>query len=80
MQLHFIRPGKPGRRRSYESFNGKFRDECLNQHWLLSLADARRIIEAWRVECNMARGHCALNRLTPAQFAASFCNPTDESK
>jgi len=46
----------------------------------LSLAEARRIIEAWRVQFNTARGHRALNRLTPAQFAAQFSNPRTEVK
>lgn len=76
--LHFIRPGKPVENAFIESFNGKFRDECLNQHWFLSLADARRIIEEWRILFNTARGHRGLNKLTPAQFAASFCTPRTE--
>lgn len=80
VQLHFIRPGKPVENAFIESFNGKFRDECLNQQWFLSLADARRIIETWRVRYNTARGHRALNRLTPAQFAESFCTPLTEVK
>jgi putative transposase len=80
VELHFIRPGKPVENAFIESFNGKFRDECLNQHWFLSLAEARRIIEAWRVQYNTARAHRALNRLTPAQFAAQFCNPGTEVK
>jgi putative transposase len=63
-----------------ESFNGKFRDECLNQHWFLSLADARRIIEAWRIKYNTARAHRSLNRRTPAQFAASFHTRATEEK
>ena len=76
VQLHFIRPGKPVENAFIESFNGKFRDECLNQHWFLSLADARRIIEAWRITYNTARAHRSLNRRTPAQFAASL-HPSD---
>lgn len=80
VQLHFIRPGKPVENAFIESFNGKFRDECLSQHWFLSLAEARRIIEGWRVQFNTARGHRALNRLTPSQFAALFCNPETEVK
>lgn len=78
VQLHFIRPGKPVENAFIESFNGKFRDECLSQHWFLSLAEARRIIEAWRLQFNTARGHRGLNRLTPAQFAARFSNPRTE--
>ena len=46
--LRFIEPGKPVQNAYVESFNGKFRDECLNEHWFVSLTDARRTIEAWR--------------------------------
>jgi putative transposase len=50
VQPSFIRPGKPNENAYIESFNGKFRYECLNEHWFLTTADARRIIETWRVE------------------------------
>jgi putative transposase len=59
-----------------ESFNGRFRDECLSQHWFLTLAEARAVIECWRLSYNTARSHRALGRLTPAQFAARFHPPT----
>ena len=52
-----------------ESFNGRFRDECLNEHLFSSLAAARRIIEAWRIDHNTERPHTSLNGLTPAAFA-----------
>jgi putative transposase len=52
--LHFIDPGKPVQNAFIESFNGKFRDECLNQNWHTSLGDARRIIEEWRVDYNVS--------------------------
>lgn len=68
--LHFIEPGKPTQNAFIESFNGKFRDECLNQNWFTDLADARRIIEAWRVDYNTQRPHSALGYRTPAEFAA----------
>jgi len=55
--LHFIDPGKPVQNAFIESFNGKFRDECLNQNWHTSLEDARRTIEAWRVDYNTVRPH-----------------------
>ena len=48
--LHFITPGKPTENAFIESFHGKFRDECLNEHWFVSLAEARQKIEAWRRE------------------------------
>ena len=54
VQLSFIRPGKPNENAYIESFNGKFRDECLNEHWFLTMAHARRIIETWRIEYNDA--------------------------
>ena len=50
IRLHFIEPGKPNQNAYVESFNGRFRDECLNEHWFLSLAHARQIVEAWRVD------------------------------
>lgn len=52
-----------------ESFNGKLRDECLNQHLFKNLAEARRIIEAWRVEYNNSRPHTALGGLMPKEYA-----------
>ena len=51
-----------------ESFNGRLRDECLNAHWFLSLADARSKIEAWRRHFNESRPHTALEWLTPVEF------------
>jgi len=48
VRLSFIRPGKPVENACIESFNGRFRDECLNEHWFLTMAHARRAIEAWR--------------------------------
>ncbi len=67
--LAFIRPGKPIENCFVESFNGRFRDECLNLHWFLSLRDARRRIEAWRIDYNRARPHGSLGHLTPHEFA-----------
>src|SRR5258708_4750674 len=69
--LHFIDPGKPVQNAFIESFNGKFRDECLNQNWFVSLDDARRTIEAWRVDYNSVRPHSSLGYRTPEEFAAS---------
>jgi len=70
VKLHFIRPGKPVENCFVESFNGKFRDECLNQHWFTNLQDARDKIEAWRIDYNRVRPHSSLGNLTPKEFAA----------
>jgi putative transposase len=71
LQFQFSRPGKPVDNTFIEAFNGQVRDECLNQHWFLSLADARRTIEQWHVGYNTARPHRALAGQTPPGFAAS---------
>lgn len=63
LQLSFIRPGKPNENAYIESFNGKFRDECLNEHWFISMAQARRI------EYNTERPHSSLGNLAPEEFA-----------
>ena len=59
----FIRPGKPKENAYIESFNGKFRDECLNEHWFVTMAQARRVIETWRIEYNTERPHSSLGDL-----------------
>ncbi len=69
VELHFIRPGKPIENCFVESFNGKFRDECLNQHWFLSLKEARAVIEDWRHDYNRVRPHSALGQIPPREFA-----------
>lgn len=79
VQLSFIRPGKPNENAYIESFNGKFRDECLNEHWFLSLAHARSIIEDWRIEYNTERPHSSLGNLTPAEFAKALAT-ADENR
>jgi putative transposase len=66
--MDYSRPGKPTDNPFVESFNGSFRDECLNAHWFLSLEDASEKIEAWRIEYNQYRPHSSLNDLTPAEF------------
>ena len=68
--LDFSRPGKPTDNAFVESFNGRLRDECLNTHWFLSLADARAKIEAWRRHYNESRPHTSLGWMTPAEFAS----------
>jgi transposase InsO family protein len=67
--LRLIEPGKPNQNAYVESFNGRLRDECLNEHWFTSLAHARVVIEAWRKEYNEERPKRSLGGLTPAQFA-----------
>ena len=69
VKLHFIEPAKPAQNAFVESFNGKFRDECLNQHWFKDIEDARRKIETWRLDYNRFRPHSALGYQTPAEFA-----------
>ena len=68
VQLDFIRPGKPVENAYIESFNGRLRDECLNVHQFTSLAEAKAIIEAWRVDYNQRRPHSSLGHLTPNEF------------
>lgn len=67
--LDFSRPGRPTDNPFIESFNGSFRDECLNTHWFLSLQDAREKIESWRQDYNDFRPHSALGNLPPRRFA-----------
>jgi putative transposase len=66
---HFIRPGKPVENAYIESFNGKFRDECLNQHWFFGLEEARRLIAEWFVDYNECRPHSSLDGMTPREYA-----------
>ena len=68
VRLAFIRPGKPVDNCYIESFNGRFRDECLNEHWFLSMRHARSTIETWRIEYNTERTHSSLDDLTPEEF------------
>ena len=75
LQWHTIQPGRPMENGYVESFNGRFRDECLNENWFTSLADAREKIEQWRQDYNQARPHSSLQYRTPMEFAqqsASF--------
>jgi putative transposase len=66
--LHFIRPGKPTENGHIESFNGRLRDECLNQSWFEDLADAKEKIEIWRKDYNEVRPHSSLGYLTPMEY------------
>jgi putative transposase len=69
VKLDFSRPGKPTDNAVLESFNGRLRDECLNQHWFLSLDEARAVTEAWREDYNRVRPHGALGNRTPSELA-----------
>jgi putative transposase len=75
--LRFIEPGKPVQNAFVESFNGKFRDECLNQHWFRSLRHARETIDAWRIHYNVERPHASLAYRTPFEFAAERARPPE---
>src|SRR5206468_5712268 len=68
VRLQFIEPGKPTQNAFIESFNGRLREECLNANWFVSVADARRKIEAWRRDYNEQRPHSSLGYLPPQQF------------
>jgi putative transposase len=74
VKLHFIEPGKPQQNGLIESFNGRFRDECLNQEWFTSLQEARQLIEAWRVGYNTKRPHSSLGYLPPDVWAYKQLN------
>ncbi len=71
VQLYFIDPGKPTQNPYIESFNGRFREECLNLNWFTTLAEAEKIIEGWRIDYNENRPHSSLNYQTPEEFAAN---------
>jgi len=80
VEWHYIAPGKPQQNGFAESFNGRLRDECLNEHVFASLAQARHIIEAWRIDYNSARPHSSLGYLTPQEFAASWRAAPDKQQ
>jgi putative transposase len=70
VEWHYIAPGKPIQNAFVESLNGRFRDECLNEHMFRSVPAAKRIIEDWRIDYNANRPHTSLGGLTPDEFAA----------
>ncbi len=75
--LRLIEPGKPNQNAYIESFNGRLRDECLNEHWFTSLPHARAVIEAWRREYNQERPKKGLGGLTPAAYATRLASKAD---
>ena len=68
--MDFSRPGKPTDNAYIESFNGRFRQECLNEHWFMDLDDAREKVESWRRDYNEERPHSSLGNATPEEFVA----------
>ncbi len=77
--LSFSRPGKPTDNAMIESFNSRFRQECLNEHWFLSLADAKGLIDSWRRAYNTKRPHSSLGNATPAEFSKALGKPPSAS-
>lgn len=69
IRIDFSRPGTPTDNATVESFNGRLRQECLNENWFMSLEDARCKIEVWRIHYNQSRPHSALGWMTPSEFA-----------
>ena len=78
VKLNFSRPGRPTDNPMIESFNSRFREECLNGHWFLSFDDAVDIIDRWRREYNELRPHSSLGNLTPREFLESVGREEDE--
>jgi putative transposase len=76
VQLHFIRPGKPIENAFVESFNGRLRDECLNENWFADLQEARTKIGMWRIDYNEVRPHSALGNRTPTEYAQGGSLPS----
>lgn len=69
VSLGFIQPGKPTQNAFVESLNGKFRNECLNQHWFRTMDEARYEIDLWREHYNHVRPHSSLNYMSPVEYA-----------
>ena len=69
IQHILIQPGRPMQNGYIESFNGKFRDECLNEHWFETLAQAREIVRVWVIDYNEVRPHSSIGRIPPRRFA-----------
>jgi putative transposase len=80
IRLHFIAPGKPTQNAFVESFNGKFRDECLNENWFKNLQDAQEKIETWRHDYNTTRPHRSLRQMTPLEYRKKVDFKENEKK
>ena len=72
VKMEFSRPGQPTDNAFIESFNGRLRQECLQQNWFISLEDARQIVEEWREDYNQQRPHSSLKQQTPSEFVAHW--------
>jgi putative transposase len=72
--IALIDPGKPWRNGTAESFNGKFRDECLSLEWFRNRAEAKVVIEQWRQHYNAVRPHSSLGNMTPAEYGRIALN------
>lgn len=77
--MDFSRPGKPTDNPYVESFNGKFRDECLSANWFLSMGQAQQIVDRWKWEYNHERPHSSLDDLTPEEYITSQLQMADNS-
>ncbi|WP_029571494.1 IS3 family transposase, partial [Pantoea ananatis] len=80
VELRLIQPGRPTQNGFIESFNGRFRDECLNEHWFSDVSHARKTISEWRQDYNECRPHSTLNYQTPSEFAANWRKGNSESE
>ncbi|PHS76025.1 MAG: hypothetical protein COB19_01595 [Porticoccus sp.] len=80
VELKLIQPGEPMQNGYVESFNGKFRDKCLNDHWFQDFAHAREEISQWRLDCNERRPHAFLRYQTPLESASALRLGTTDSK
>lgn len=80
VELRLIQPGKPTQNGFIESFNGRFRDECLNEHWVSDILHARKTINDWRQDYNERRPHSSLDYQAPAEFATDRRNRKYEEK
>jgi len=79
IKWEYIEPGKPQQNGTIESFNGKLRDECLNENWFISLKEAQRIVEKWRNHYNNQRPHSSLGGLTPHELASQLKGKASQS-
>ena len=80
IDVQYTRPGKPMDNAYIESFNGKLRDECLNEHWFLNLKHAQALIENWLIEYNAERPHSSLGDMTPYEFVKKHAAMLQEQR